>query len=718
MKSNTFIFAIGLILALSFSSFSQEKLLTMDDVTSNYLLYPHYYRIIKEMKQLQWQEGEDAYTFIKDDILYQGSVKKNKNKDILDLEKINKSLEKLEKTKLKRFPYIHWISGNEFRFQHEDEILIYNLKNNNITVGNCCDTKGENSDFCKSNFAIAYTVANNLYISEANEKGYKVTDDETFVDGQSVHRREFGITKGTFWSPKGNYLAFYRKDENMVSDYPIIDFDERVAENKAVKYPMAGMKSEEVQLGIYSLKDKKTIYLKTKGDKEKYLTNITWGPNENFIYIAELNRDQNHLKLNKYDAKTGELVKTLFEEKSKKYVEPEHGLYFLKTKPDQFIWFSERNNYNHLYLYNTDGEMIEQITEGEYDVLEFIGFDETEENVIYRAVDEDYPLQKHIYSINLKTMRVIKLTMDEGVHTCQLSYNGKYLLDIYSSSTVAHKINLVDINGMLIRTIYNDYNSLKDYKLGNITAGKIKADDGVNLYYRMIKPIDFDATKKYPVIVYVYGGPHAQMIENSWGYGASLWMRYMAQKGFVVFTLDNHGSPNRGLAFEQKVFRKLGNHEIADQMKGIEFLKTKSFVDADRIGVHGWSYGGYMTISLMLKQADVFKVGVAGAPVIDWSLYEVMYGERYMDTPEKNPEGYKQENLLNYVKNLKGDLLVIHGTSDETVVWQQTIQFVKACINEGIQFDYFVYPGQKHGIRGKARHHLNTMMTNYFLENL
>jgi dipeptidyl-peptidase-4 len=261
-------------------------------------------------------------------------------------------------------------------------------------------------------------------------------------------------------------------------------------------------------------------------------------------------------------------------------------------------------------------------------------------------------------------------------------------------------------------------NPLKDYKMPAMSIFTIKAKDSTDLYCRLIKPTDFDPAKKYPVIVYVYGGPHDQMITDSWLGGTGMFLHYLATKGYVVFTLDNHGSANRGLAFEQATFRNLGAIELEDQMLGVDYLKKLPFVDTSRIGVHGWSYGGFMTVSLMLKQSNTFKVAVAGGPVIDWKFYEVMYGERYMDTPDENPLGYDNANLLNYAKNLKGKLLIIHGTADPTVVWQNSLSFVRKCIDEGVQLDYFVYPEQEHNMTGKDRVHLNHKIENYFNDYL
>jgi dipeptidyl-peptidase-4 len=528
---------------------------------------------------------------------------------------------------------------------------------------------------------------------------------------------EFGINKGIFWSPQGDRVAYYRKDESMVADYPLVDVTTRIAELDNEKYPMAGMSSHEVTLGVFNPEQETTVFMGTGTPADHYLTSVTWDPSGDYIYIALLNRDQNHLKLNKYDAATGILVKTLFEEKHEKYVEPEHPLYFLESQPDQFIWFSERDGWDHLYLYNTEGELIKQLTSGEWVVTRYLGEDLKGKTIYFNAT-KDSPIESNGYSMNLKNGKITRLTPDHGSHSVQPASSGKYFLDSYSSTDVAREYKLINQKGQTVRVIKENKDPLSDYNLGEMEIFTVKADDGTDLYCRLIKPNDMEAGKKYPVYFYVYGGPHSQLVSDSWLGGSGIFQQYMAQQGYVVFTMDNRGTANRGLAFEQATFRNLGTIEIADQMKGVDYLKSLDFVDPDRIGVDGWSYGGFMSISLKLRKPGVFKAACAGGPVIDWKYYEVMYGERYMDTPETNPEGYQTASLLNYVDQLEGDLLVIHGTKDPTVVWQHSLAFVQECVESGKQLDYFVYPGHGHGVGGKDRLHLRTMIKNFFDEHL
>ncbi len=503
----------------------------------------------------------------------------------------------------------------------------------------------------------------------------------------------------------------------MVGDYPLVNIDTREAQVENIKYPMAGMTSEEVTLGVFDMKTYTTVFMKTGEPKDHYLTCVTWDPTEKFIYIAELNRDQNDLKLNKYNALTGDFVATLFEEKNDDYVEPLHPLYFLKNKPDEFIWFSQRDGYQHLYLYNTKGVLLKQITSGYWVVTDYLGTDDKERFVFFTAT-KDGPIQNNIYSVDLKTGNYQRISPDHGTHYGMVSHSGDYVIDIYSSTEIVREYDMLDAKGNIVQVLQENSDPLKDYDLGKTSVFTIKAEDGTDLYCSMITPADFDSTKKYPVFLYVYGGPHSQLVTDSWLGGAGLFLNYIAEQGYVVFTLDNHGTSNRGLAFEQAIFRNLGTLEVADQMKGVEYLKYLPFVDPARIGVNGWSYGGFMTLSLMLKNPGVFKAACAGGPVIDWKYYEVMYGERYMDTPESNPEGYKNASLLNYVDQLTGKVLIINGTMDKTVVWQNSLTFIKKCVDEGKQLDYFVYPDHEHNVRGKDRVHLYQKIADFFDENL
>ncbi|UOQ55390.1 S9 family peptidase [Hymenobacter cellulosivorans] len=601
-------------------------------------------------------------------------------------------------------------------------VYAYDLKTKKANRLFLYDEQAQNIDYDPTKTRIAYTKAQNLYVSLSGRENEAVTQETNpgIVNGQAAHRSEFGITKGTFWSPKGQKLAFYRMDQTMVTDYLIVTVLPTPAQAVSIKYPMAGDKSHEVTVGVYDLHTRKTVFLQTGEPREQYLTNLSWSPDEKFVYVAVLNRAQNHMWLRQYDATSGALVKTLFEEQDDKtFVEPLHPAQFVPGHPDQFIWQTQRDGYNHLYLYSTNGKLLRQLTKGPWQVTEVLGFADNNREVVFQSTAAS-PLQRRIYSVKLSGGKVRELTPEAGTHTATLSPDGSFLLDNFSSATTPRIIRTVSVKtGKTGQTLLTAPNPVAAYQLGQTKLFPIKAADGqTDLYCRLITPPNFDPSKKYPTVVYLYGGPHVQLVTDSWLGGSNLWMQLMAQKGYVVFTLDSRGSGNRGSAFERATFRQLGTQEMADQLKGVEYLKSLPHVDAARIGIHGWSFGGFMTTTMMTRSPGTFKVGVGGGPVIDWRLYEVMYTERYMDTPQENPEGYDQANLLNYVDKLQGRLLLIHGTVDDVVVWQHSLDYLKAAVDKGIQLDYFVYPGHPHNVGGKDRVHLYTKITQYFDEHL
>jgi len=576
------------------------------------------------------------------------------------------------------------------------------------------------SEWNAASRAVAYVKDHQLFVRDADNKEQKLTADGSrdIVYGQSVHRNEFGIDKGLFWSPNGLRLAFYRMDQSKVTDYPQVDIFQRSATYEPDKYPMAGETSHQVTVGIYDLHTQQTIYLQAGNPTDRYFTNIAWAPDGNTLYMFELNRDQNDCRLVSYDATTGQRIAELYRETSEKYVEPLHPIVFLPWDSDKFIMQSQRDGFNHLYIYNKVGKLQKQLTSGPFVVQQVLGFNEKQKSIIITS-NEANPIQHNTYTVSVKTGKRVLLDNGKGSHHAVLSANGEWMYDRYTEPDVPRNIDLVNTKTGKAQRLLTAADPWKGYKVPIFESGTIKAADGTtDLYYRMVKPHDFNPTKKYPTIVYVYGGPHAHNVEAGWHWYSRSWETYMAQKGYILFILDNRGSENRGLAFEQATFRQLGQIEMQDQMKGVDFLRTLPYVDMQRLGVHGWSFGGFMTISLMVNYPDVFKVGVAGGPVIDWKWYEVMYGERYMDTPQTNPDGYAKTSLIDKAKNLKGKLQIITGYNDNTVVPQHCLSFLDACIKAGTQPDFFAYPGEEHNMRGHASVHLHERITQYFEDYL
>ncbi|NDV68681.1 S9 family peptidase [Dysgonomonas sp. 25] len=698
---------------------SQDIPLTLEDLIPGGKNFAKYRPVTP--RGLAWH-GEEL-TYVKGDTMYIAPKKESeKAKPYLTLEQLNADMGLEGRERVQNLLYTMWLSpeSNDLLVRTYNKTYIYNVETKAIRATYEVSRVLENYDFSPTHTYVSYNKENNLYMQDATGKEYTITDekDKGIVSGRAVHRNEFGINTGTFWSPKGSLLAFYRMDETMVTDYPLVDVSTRIATLKNEKYPMAGMKSHHVTVGIYSPATLQTTYLKTGTPKEKYLTNIAWSPDEKLIYIAEVNRGQDTCVLKSYDVISGKLHKTLFTETHPKYVEPQQPPLFVKGKSETFIWQSRRDGYNHLYVYDTDGNMLKQLTSGAWEVLSVLGFDTKGDNLFYIS-NEPSPIEQHLYKVNLKSGKRTKLTKEEGVHHAALSASGRYAFDWYTSQYNPGKVAITDTRSDKTHIFHEAKNPYEKVELPEITLGSMKAADGTSdLYYRIVKPLNFDANKKYPTIVYVYGGPHSQLVDNSWMAQTRGWDIYMAEKGYVVFTMDNRGTNNRGADFEQATFRNLGIEETKDQMKGVEFLKSLSYVDADRIGVHGWSYGGFMTLNLMLRHPEVFKVGVAGGPVTDWKYYEVMYGERYMDTPKENPEGYAETSMIDRAGDLQGRLLLIHGDEDPTVVMQQSFMFIKSSIQKGTHPDFFVYPGQGHNMMGRDRVHLHEHITRYFEDHL
>ncbi|PXV62838.1 dipeptidyl-peptidase-4 [Dysgonomonas alginatilytica] len=674
------------------------------------------YRISFPQK-LQW--WGDNLTYIKgDSILSVAKSKEQTDNLIIDKKTINAGLEASNKKTIKSLLSVSFPYADEkiVMLTNGDETYLYNFESNKVITDYTLSKDGTNQDFSEKSKTFAYTKDNNLYIISPSGQEVAVTTDtdKGIVNGQSVHRNEFGIKKGTFWSPSGKQLAFYRMDETMVTDYPLVNISERVAELKNIKYPMAGMKSHHVTVGIFNPETQQTVFLKTGTPKEKYLTNIAWSPDEKYIYLAELNRGQDTCKLNRYEVASGKLDATLFTETHPKYVEPENPVLFLKSDPQSFIWQSKKDGHNHLYQYDLNGNLKKQLTTGNWDIIEILGFDEAGNNLYYIST-EISPIEKHIYQLNLKNGKRTQLSKEEGAHSAQLSSSGKYIADRYTSQHNPGKVSITETKTNKSYTFFEAKDPYSKINMPEIEIGFIKAnDDKTDLYYRLIKPLNYDPAKKYPTVIYVYGGPHSQLVDNSWMGQARGWDIYMAEKGYVVFTIDNRGTSNRGIDFENITHRQLGIIETEDQMTGVNFLKSLPYVDSDRIGVHGWSYGGFMTLNLMLRHPETFKVGVAGGPVTDWKYYEIMYGERYMDSPKENPEGYSKTSMVDRAGDLKGRLLLIHGDEDPTVVLQHNLQFMKSAIKNGTHPDLFIYPGHGHNMTGHDRVHLHEHITRYF----
>ena len=710
-----------LLMALLTLPVMAQKQFTLEDLNFG---GTNYQKMVPANRSLTW--WGDQLIRLGKDTCWTVDVAKGKEKLLFTRDQLNKGAGlTTDASKVKS------LSSASFPYPDKPIVMLYN-SNERLLINfqtPKVDWRGNRSvgavaeEWNKNSRSTAFVKDDDLYVADRWGKSYQVTfdGDRDIVYGQSVHRNEFGIEGGLFWNPQGTRLAFYRMDQSMVTDYPLVDVPELedssrvIAEAAPEKYPMAGQASHLVTVGVLDPATRKVVYLNAGDPTDRYFSNITWNPAGDVVYMMEGNRDQNKVELVAYDAATGNRLGSIYREYNSKYVEPQHPITFLPWDSSKFILWSEKDGYNHLYLMDTQGNELKQLTRGNWVVTDLLGFDKQNKAIIISANVES-PIQQNLYRVDVASGERVRI--DEGGrgwHSGRLSDSGAYLVDSYQEPDVPRNIAIVDTRKNSQHRYFTAPDPWQGYTVPEYRCGTIKAADGVtDLYYRLVLPTDFDETKKYPTVVYVYGGPHAHNVDARWHWCSRSWETYMAQRGYVLFILDNRGSENRGRDFEQATFRQLGQVEMQDQMRGVDFLRTLSYVDTERLGVHGWSYGGFMTISLMTNYPDVFKVGVAGGPVIDWKWYEVMYGERYMDTPQDNPEGYEKASLLNKAADLKGRLQIIIGLNDPTVVPQHAYSFLKACIAAGTQPDFFVYPGQGHNMRGHQSVHLHERITRYF----
>ena len=700
-------FAIALMMTFTLSAQeSERKLLTIEDVVLNRELSPKTFPV-------QWVGQSDSYSTVEGDNLVATDARNNKKRTIITLEELNKLLS----TDFKRFPAYAWEDDNSLIVNAHSQRNVIDLKLKKVAAAYKIPVGANLTRQSGKGGIYAYTKDNNLYCYDG-EREHQITnfEDKNIVCGQSVSRNEFGISGGIFFSPDAKKIAFYQKDESRVTDFPLLDINTRTGTLRNIKYPMNGMDSEHVSLGVYDIASGKTTYLNvTDFDAERYLTCITWSPDSERIYIQVLDRAQKNVHLNSYNASTGQIDKQILTEHNDRWVEPQYQLVFLKNDPSRFIYSTDnRDGFWNLYLCNNEGK-VERLTKVDADV-KYVAQDD---KFVYYTSAEVSPAESHLFKVEISTGKTTRLTKEAGWHDPVMSKSGKFYLDTYSSLNVPRVVDLGRTDLKPSHELFRAEDPTVGYNFCNIELGKIKSADGkFDNFYRLIKPLDFDPSKKYPVILYVYGGPHSQMVKNNYQASLRRWEMYMAQHGYVVFVMDNRGTQNHGAEYEKAIHRQCGQAEMEDQMVGMRWLMSHDWVDQERIGVHGWSYGGYMTISLITNYPDVFKVGVAGGPVIDWKWYEVMYGERYMDNTHNNPEGFAKTSLINKATSLKGKLLICQGAVDNVVVWQHSLSFIRECIKNHVQVDYFPYPCAEHNVYGKDAVHLYQKITNYFEDYL
>ena len=572
---------------------------------------------------------------------------------------------------------------------------------------------------------VAFVKENNIFIKDIiNNTELQVTFDgeiNKIINGATdwVYEEEFAFDNGMQWNASGNKIAYYRFDEEKVPEFSMDLFTDLYPSQSQFKYPKAGETNSTIELFIYDLDSNKTTKANINTEEEFYIPRIKWTLDENVLSVQRMNRHQNQLDFILVDAKDGS-SQTIFTENDAAYIDVTDNLTFLNDGK-YFIWTSEKSGYNHIYLYNLKGKQVRQITKGNYDVTDFYGIDESN-NTVYFASSERSPMHRDVYAVQLNGKNKKTLTNKIGTNSATFSTNYKYFINQYSNANTPYYFSLFDAKGNEVRMLKDNSNlknSLSEYALSQKEFFNFKTTEGIDLNGWMMKPHNFDETKQYPVFMYLYGGPGSQQVTDSWGGSNFLWYQMLTQQGYIVACVDNRGTGARGSEFKKCTYQQLGKLETEDQIEANRYLANLPYVDGSRIGIFGWSYGGYMSSLCLLKGADEFKMAIAVAPVTNWRYYDSIYTERYMRTPQENASGYDDNSPINHVEKLKGKYLLVHGSADDNVHYQNTMEMTNALVNANKQFDLFIYPNKNHGIYGGyTRLHLFTKMTNFIKENL
>lgn len=573
---------------------------------------------------------------------------------------------------------------------------------------------------------VAFARENNMFVTDlSNMQETQITTDGKFnaiINGYAdwVYEEEFSFAKGFHWSPDGKKIAFYTFDEANVPEFNMQMWGELYPQDNKFKYPKAGEANSTVKISVYDVNSGKTVKMDTGNEADIYIPRIKWTNDANLLSIQKMNRLQNTLEILHANATTGK-TSVVLKETDKAYIDITDDLTYLKDGK-YFIHSSEVKGYNHLYLYSMNGKLVRQITDGNWEVSEYVGYDEKNDRLYYMSTEVS-PLERHLYSISSKGKKKTRLTDKSGTHRVNMSNDFTYYLDYYSAANAVPTVSLHTAkDGKLIKVLEENEklkNTLEQYNLAKQEFFTMNTPEGTKLNGWMIKPIDFDPNKKYPVLMFVYGGPGSQTVTNSWGGSNYLWYQVLADKGLIVVSVDNRGTGARGADFKKVTYANLGKYEIEDQIEAAKWLGNQSYVDKNRIGIWGHSFGGYMTLLGLTKGEGVFRAGISVAPVTNWRFYDTIYTERYLKTPQENAAGYDDNSPLFFADKLKGELLLIHGTGDDNVHFQNAVAMQDALIDANKQFESFYYPNRNHGIYGGNTYmHRFTMMTDFLERNL
>ncbi len=612
-----------------------------------------------------------------------------------------------------------------YRHSSQSYFYIYNLKTQSLD-SLLTDGKQRLADFSPTENKVAYVFENRMHIQDLDNNNQTVSfgtgEEDAYIAGAVdwVYEEEFSFHKGFHWSPEGNYIAYYQFDEREVPKFSMDVYGQELYPQQQVfKYPKAGEVNSKVSIHIYDVQNNKDWEVQIPESYE-YIPRIKWTQEDDELVVFSMNRLQNKLTLWEVEIEDEELeVEKLYEETAEAYLEIHDNLRFLED--GSFIWTSETDGFNHIYHIDDDGEVKRQITSGKWEVTEFYGIDEDSKTLYYQAAEES-PLRRAVYSISLKGKDKKKLSPKKGWNSADFSDGFTYFINRFSNAATPTQQSLRNNQGELVRKmVTNDRvkGRLEGYELSDKEFFSFTTSEGTNLNGWMIKPTNFNPQKEYPLLMFVYGGPGSQTVEDRYDAFNGMWYQVLAAKGYVVVSVDNRGTGARGRDFRTKTYQQLGKYETQDQIEAAKYLGNMNFIDSSRIGIWGWSYGGYMSSLALFKGNEVFKTAIAVAPVTNWRFYDNIYTERYMRTPQENAEGYDQNSPINFVDQLEGNYLLVHGTGDDNVHVQNTMRMISALVNANKQFDLFLYPDKAHGISGgNTRLHLYQKMTDFLEENL
>ncbi|HSU16535.1 S9 family peptidase [Longimicrobium sp.] len=611
-----------------------------------------------------------------------------------------------------------------WRQNTKGQFYVYDLASQRLTPASTAAGWQQFAKLSPDGSKVGFVRDNNLWVADlATGRETQLTRDgsETIINGTFdwVYEEELDLRDGWRWSPDGQRIAFWRIDDNPVKPFFWMrDTGDQYSAPISLRYPKAGAPNPTARLGVVEVASGRTTWLQTGDDSSVYLARMEWADSPTEIVVQRLNRHQNRLDVMMANAATG-ATRTLFTDADSAWVEVDDDLAFINGGR-QFIFSSERDGYNHLYLYNRDGSVARQLTRGQWDVTQVFGVDE-KNGWVYFSATEQGPQQRHLYRVRLDGTGFARLTKEPGTHGIQLSPETPYYLDTWSRAAAPPVITLHRTDGSVVRTLVENAGARQ--RLGALAIREpefftFRTSDGTQLNGSMIKPANFDPAKKYPVLMYVYGGPGSQTVTDAWGGSRYLWHQLLAQRGYIVVSVDNRGTGGRGSAFKKSTYLDLGTREAADQIEAARWLAQQPYVDPQRLGIWGWSYGGYMTAFTLEQPGSPFKAGISVAPVADWGLYDSIYTERFMRTPQENPEGYRRSSAVRNAAGLRARLLLIHGSGDDNVHFQNSVQLVDALQGAGKQFSFMMYPDRNHAIAGGRTIHLYTMMTDWITQNL